>query len=134
MTPVFADTFFFLALINPRDAAHARAVAAANQRTGPLLTTAWSLTEVADALATTPDRHLAAKILADLNQEPRDIVVPASPDLFDRGWRLYLARPDKKWSLTDCISFVVMQERNVTEALTADHHFEQAGFISLLRA
>lgn len=97
-----------------------------------MLTTAWVLTEVADGLAATPDRHLIEKILADLNQEPRDIVVPASADLFDRGLQLYLARPDKQWSLTDCISFVVMEERNVTEALTADHHFEQAGFVALL--
>jgi predicted nucleic acid-binding protein len=95
MTPVFADTFFFLALINPRDAAHARAVAVVSGRTGPLLTTAWVLTEVADGLAATADRHLVQRILADLDQEPRDIVVPASPDLFDRGLRLYLARPDK---------------------------------------
>lgn len=92
MTPVFADTYFFLALINPRDAAHPSAVAAANSRRGPLLTTAWVLTEVADGLARTPDRHLVAKIVADLDQEPRDIVVPASQDLFDRGLRLYLAR------------------------------------------
>jgi uncharacterized protein len=134
MTIAFADTFFFLALINPRDAAHARAVAAAKIRTGPVLTTAWVLTEVADGLAATPDRHLLQKILANLDHEPRDIVVPASQDLFDQGLRLYLARPDKGWSLTDCISFVVMGERNVTEALTADHHFEQAGFVALLKA
>ncbi len=133
MTPVFADTYFFLALINPRDTAHPRAVAAANSRRGPLLTTAWVLTEVADGLARTPDRHLVAKIIADLDQEPRDIVVPASQDLFDRGLRLYLARSDKHWSLTDCISFVVMEEFHVQEALTADHHFEQAGFVPLLK-
>ena len=60
MTPVFADTFFFLALINPRDAAHARALAAAKAQTGPLITTARVLTEVADGLANTPDRHLLA--------------------------------------------------------------------------
>jgi uncharacterized protein len=99
-----------------------------------VLTTAWVLTEVADGLAATPDRHLLQKILANLDHEPRDIVVPASQDLFDQGLRLYLARPDKGWSLTDCISFVVMGERNVTEALTADHHFEQAGFVALLKA
>jgi hypothetical protein len=73
------------------------------------------------------------RILADLNREPPDLVVPASSELFDRGMSLYLARPDKKWSLTDCISFVVMEDRKVTEALTADHHFEQAGFVALLK-
>jgi uncharacterized protein len=133
MTPVFADTFFFLALINPRDGAHPAAVAAANRRQGPLLTTAWILTEVADGLAGTADRHLMHGILAGIDQEPHDMVVPASQELFERGLRLYIARPDKKWSLTDCISFVVMQEHNIVEALTADHHFEQAGFVALLK-
>src|SRR5439155_26181996 len=122
MTPVFADTFFFLALINRRDAAHAKAVAVATVQTRPLITTAWVLTELADGLATTPDRHLFQTILADLEQEPRATVVPPTQELFDRGVRLYVARPDKEWSLTDCISFLVMEERNITEALTADHH------------
>lgn len=133
MTPVFADTYFFLALINPRDSAHGAAVAAAHSRRGPLLTTAWVLTEVADGLARTADRHLVARIIADLDQEPRDIVVTPSQNLFDRGLRLYLARSDKHWSLTDCVSFAVMEEFHVKEALTADHHFEQAGFVALLK-
>jgi len=51
----------------------------------------------------------------------------------DRGLALYISRPDKDWSLTDCISFVVMKERGLTGALTADHHFEQAGFVALLK-
>jgi hypothetical protein len=51
----------------------------------------------------------------------------------DRGLALYAARPDKEWSLTDCVSFLVMQDHGVTEALTADHHFEQAGFVALLK-
>lgn len=85
MTPVFADTFFFLALVNPRDAAHAAAIAGAETRRDPLVTTAWVLTEVADGLARSTDRHLVPKIIADLNQEPRDIVVPASQELFERA-------------------------------------------------
>jgi predicted nucleic acid-binding protein len=52
--------------------------------------------------------------------------------LFDAGLELYSRRPDKEWSLTDCISFVVMEEHGLTEALTTDHHFEQAGFTALL--
>jgi uncharacterized protein len=85
MTPVFADTFFFLALINPRDAAHAKAVAIAGAQTSPLVTTAWVLTEIADGLAGTPDRHLFQAIVADLAQEPSATVVPATQDLFERG-------------------------------------------------
>ena len=54
-------------------------------------------------------------------------------DLFDAGVELYVRRPDKAWSLTDCISFVVMREHGMNEALTGDRHFEQAGFIALLK-
>jgi hypothetical protein len=58
--------------------------------------------------------------------------VPASEEVFERGLGLYRSRPDKEWSLTDCISFVVMQEQGIGEALTADRHFTQAGFVALL--
>jgi predicted nucleic acid-binding protein len=61
-------------------------------------------------------------------------IVPPDPDLFERGIDLFARRADKAWSLTDCISFVVMTERGLTEALTGDHHFEQAGFLALLRS
>ena len=57
---------------------------------------------------------------------------PPSAELFDRGCELYTSRSDKEWSLTDCISFVVMKERGLTDALTPDRHFEQAGFKVLL--
>lgn len=60
-------------------------------------------------------------------------IVPASRQLLDEGVALYESRPDKDWSLTDCISFVVMQRIGISEALTADHHFEQAGFLALLK-
>jgi len=61
------------------------------------------------------------------------LVVPASTELVKAGLDHYRRRPDKDWSLTDCISFVVMQREGITEALTADHHFEQAGFVALLK-
>jgi predicted nucleic acid-binding protein len=60
-------------------------------------------------------------------------LVYSSPQLFEKGLTLHGQRQDKEWSLTDCISFVVMEERGITQALTYDHHFEQAGFTALLR-
>lgn len=71
--------------------------------------------------------------LDGFRKSPKVEVTPATRELFESGWNLYAARPDKDWSLTDCISFVVMQERGITDALTGDHHFEQAGFKPLLR-
>jgi predicted nucleic acid-binding protein len=61
------------------------------------------------------------------------IIVETSGKLFRTGVAFYSRRPDKDWSLTDCISFVVMRDRGITEALTGDHHFEQAGFKALLK-
>ena len=72
-------------------------------------------------------------VIENLRSAEEIEVVPATADLFDRGFQYFTGRPDKDWSLTDCISFVVMHESGITEALTADHHFEQAGFVALLK-
>jgi predicted nucleic acid-binding protein len=132
MTPVFADTFFYLALLIRNDNAHARAVAASENRRGRFLTTEWILTEVADALCTPPHRQQFILLLEPLKADPDTEIVPAASPLFVRGAELYAHRPDESWSLTDCMSFVVMTEHGVTEALTGDRHFEQAGFRPLL--
>jgi uncharacterized protein len=132
MKSTFVDTFFYLALILEDDQYHARAVAASASRRGRFLTTAWVLTEVADALCEPPQRRLFTELLALLRSDPNTEIVAADEAVFDRGADLYAHRPDKAWSLTDCISFVVMTERGLTEALTGDHHFEQAGFRALL--
>ena len=133
MKAVFADTFYFLALLNPRDAAHARAVAATRKLQGQLITTAWVLTEFADAMSAPPNRSEFISTLDDLRKNPDVQVVPANDALFDEGVQLFANRLDKEWSLTDCISFVVMEQNGLTEALTGDHHFEQAGFVALLK-
>jgi len=132
MTQVFADTFYFLALVSPRDASHQKAWQFGERNDRPILTTSWILTEVADGLADTKNRRLARQLYMDLHRHATDQVVPPSQELFERGFELYESRPDKDWSLTDCISFVVMQDHGVREALTADRHFEQAGFVALL--
>jgi predicted nucleic acid-binding protein len=67
-----------------------------------------------------------------LHQDRRVEVIPFQPALMEAALSLYESGPDKSWSLTDCLSFIVMQERGLTDALTADHHFEQAGFRALL--
>ncbi len=129
----FVDSFYLLALFNPTDAAHDAAVSAAEEAFGTLVTTEWILAEVADALSSPKNRDACVDFLNDVRQSADVIVVPASHDWFESGWALYGARPDKDWSLTDCISFVVMKERGITDALTGDHHFEQAGFRAILK-
>ena len=133
MSPCFADTYYFLALLNARDEAHQAAVALAASLRRPIVTTTWILTELADGLAQTSGRAVFASFLDRLRSDPRTSIVATTDDVFERGVRLYAGRPDKGWSLTDCISFTVMTERGVTDALTADHHFEQAGFALLMK-
>lgn len=91
------------------------------------------LTEVADALNAPHQRGLASLLYETLQQDPRVTIVPPERVVYERGWALYRQRSDKTWSLTDCISFVVMNELSLREALTGDHHFEQAGFAALLK-
>lgn len=132
MTCVFADTFYFLALLNVKDAAHGKAVEFSKSQDAALLTTAWVLTELADGLADSSRRSAFQNVVEGLQSDPETIVVPPSQRLFEQGMDLYNARKDKLWSLTDCISFTVMERHGVQEALTGDRHFEQAGFRALL--
>ena len=73
-----------------------------------------------------------ADFLARVESDPEVRIATDSDGLYPRGLALYAARPDKEWSLTDCISFVVMADEGLSEALTGDHHFKQAGFTALL--
>jgi uncharacterized protein len=132
MRVIFADAYYYPALLKPRDSAHARAVAIGPTLSGRLVTTSYVLTEVADAFAAPPDRPRFLALLFALDADPNVTIVPASEDLFRRGVELYRQRPDKDWPLTDCITFLVMNEAGSSEALTGDHHFRQAGFQTLL--
>jgi hypothetical protein len=127
----FADTFYFMALLNRKDSSHAAAMEH-SQGPGRILTTEWVLTELADAMASQVKRQSFVDLYGLLRSDSQVEVIPSSPDLFSLGIDLYSARPDKDWSLTDCISFVAMQQRGITDVLTGDHHFEQAGFRPLL--
>ncbi len=133
MNPLFADTFYFLALLHENDAAHAQTLALSAKLSNPILTTVWVLTEVADALSAPNLRTNFLPLLEVLRTDPACTIVPPSQELFDQGVEVYAGRADKEWSLTDCISFEVMRRYGVTEALTGDRHFEQAGFAALLK-
>jgi uncharacterized protein len=132
MSRVFADAFYFVALLNRADQYHVQATHAASQLHGEVVTTEWVLTEVADALAESASRRSVVPFIRDLAQDPGVRIVRAANGWFERGLRLYEQRPDKDWPLTDCISFAVMAEEELTDVLTGDHHFEQAGFRVLL--
>jgi predicted nucleic acid-binding protein len=100
---------------------------------GRLITTEWVLVELADALASPEARSTAVAFLRAVRADPLFDVVDYAPRVYQAGFELFSNRSDKGWSLTDCISFGVMAERGLTEALTADHHFEQAGFRAVFK-
>ena len=132
MTPVFADTAFFVAFHNRRDALHQLAVQCAARLTAPILTTEFILIEVANFFKRPGDRGKFVALNSALRSDGSTIIVPASAELYARGLDLFASRADKQWSLVDCISFHVMKEHGLTDALAADDDFKQAGFRVLL--
>jgi predicted nucleic acid-binding protein len=133
MKTVFAETFYFLARLNASDQAHGKADAFTSGNVVRMVTTEWVLTELADGLPRSPrGRSAFLGTLADLQADADATIVPCDPALLAEGIWLYGQRLDKEWSLTDCTSFVVMTRAGITEALTGDKQFEQAGFMALL--
>lgn len=129
----FVDTFFVIAYINEEDEFHEQARALApvylQQR---LVTTEAILLEIGNGLA----RRFKADaigVIQDFKAADNVEIVNVTPGLFDRGFDLYRRFEDKQWGLVDCISFMVMRERGITDALTFDQHFTQAGFNALMR-
>jgi len=111
---------------------HAEAIKLSQSKKRQILTTEFVLVELANLFARVPDRPLFVEFVHYVRAHPNTTIVPVSSQLIERGFSLFSKRRDKEWSLTDCISFVVMEEHGVTEALTTDGDFEQAGFTPLL--
>lgn len=130
---ILADSNFFIALPRPHDRLNVRALKWSGTIREPIVTTEYILWECVNFLSRPIDRDKAHFIVERMKTASTCELILASPDLRDAGLRLHGARPDKAWSLTDCISFVVMKERSITRALTFDSHFEQAGFEALLQ-
>ena len=133
MTVTFVDTSFLLALVLKKDALHERARRCYSILQGDLITTEYVLTEFVDALARPSLRSIAIRTVSMLQSLPTIRIIAGSSDLWREGLTIFERRPDKKWSLTDCISFHVMERENVKDALTNDQDFVQAGFRALLR-
>lgn len=134
LAEAFLDAAYAIALSAPGDGFHAEALAERMEQDGTkIVTTRAVLLEIGNALGQQRYRTVAVALLEALEEDPNVEVVPLSEDLFARAFQLYRSRPDKEWGLIDCVSFIVMQERGLTAALTTDDHFWQAGFRVLLR-
>jgi predicted nucleic acid-binding protein len=132
MKRVFADTSYFLALVNPDDPQHGPAQRWSRRSRVELVVTEFVLIELGNSLSHGSDRTVFKQLLELLRTDAHVTIVPVSSEVLDRGLRLFAQRDDKQWSVTDCTSFQVMSGMGLTEALTADHHFRQAGFRVLL--
>lgn len=130
--PVFADTFYWIALLNPRDDWHRAALHYAQQHSNvPLITTDGILDEVFNNYASARGTLMRQKALAlytRIVREQNINIVVYTPELRQSGLSLYGQRSDKAYSVTDCISMVVMKQMDISEVLTHDRHFTQEGF------
>jgi predicted nucleic acid-binding protein len=133
MRTALADTSFFIAFLNQRDRHHARALDLMANFPGRIVATEWVLAELGNYLSVRSNRALFVPFVRDMPADARMEVVPAERRQFEAGCALYAARPDKEWSITDCTSMNLMGERGLTEVITCDHHFEQAGYSILLK-
>jgi predicted nucleic acid-binding protein len=132
----FLDTAYVYALVNTRDEWHTAALnwqEKLERERRKIVTTELVLVEIADGLASRRFRGQAVQIIAALQSSPYVEIIAMSSELLAHALAMYRQRSDKEWGMTDCVSFVVMRGRGLVEALTADDHFQQAGFRQLLR-
>jgi predicted nucleic acid-binding protein len=137
MKTVFADTGYWIAMVNPKDELHQKA-RTITRYLMPLriVTSEMVFTEVLNAFSAegTRFRRASVMLIEQSRSNPNIEIVPQTTELFASALELYDRRLDKGWSHTDCASFQIMQQQNIVEALAYDKHFEQAGFVALLRS
>lgn len=134
MNLVFADTSFYIALVRPDDENHQGSLEFDRHFGGQYLTSEFVLIELGNWLADPRNRGVFLEIARVLRSDPRTTILPATSEWVARGLTLYGQRLDKYWSFIDCVSFAMMRDQGLTDALTTDHHFTQAGFHTLLAA
>ena len=134
MKQIFADTGYWIGLVNPRDQMHKKVMKITQELSSVrLLTTEMVLVELLNSFSDSPFRRAVAGMVLKLRNDRNVRIVPQTSEQFERALRRYKHAADKSWSLTDCASFQVMEEEQMQGALTHDQHFAQAGFETLLR-
>jgi predicted nucleic acid-binding protein len=134
MRRIFADTSYWMALVNPRDQIHQKAISVSQQLSSEsLLTTEMVLAEVLNSFSDSLYREAVGRMVASLRRDQNLTIMPQTPAQFKSALQRYQQAADKSWSLTDCASFETMEAENIEAALTHDRHFVQAGFEALLR-
>jgi predicted nucleic acid-binding protein len=134
MKQIFADTSYWIGLVNPRDQIHQKVIKITQQLTSVrLLTTEMVLVEMLNSFSDSPFRRAVAGMVLKLRNDGNVRIVPQTSEQFESALRRYKQAADKSGSLTDCASFQVMEAEQIQAALTLDQHFAQAGFETLLR-
>jgi predicted nucleic acid-binding protein len=132
MAATFVDTDYLLALVNTSAKYQDRARITASVDTPPFVSTEAVLIEIGNSLSGLRRRTIAVATLTNLRPVTNVQIIPVDANSFERALDLFASRSDKEWSVTGCLSFVIMQEHGLTQVLTTDRHFEQAGFQNLL--
>ncbi len=133
---LFLDTSFSIGLVSLRNTIHKKSnewSQKIEELKIPVVTTQAVLLEIGNALSKSVFRQVEIGLLENFENDPNTIIVSLSDELYQKAFELFRNRTDKEWELVDCVSFVVMREREIEAALTADEHFVQAGFRALLR-
>lgn len=137
MRKIFVDTSYWIAVLNPTDSLHDFA----NNLTltlfpSKLVTSELILNELLNHYSGSGSRfrEITSNLIRQIQEDENMEVIPITSQIFTKAFQLYAQRQDKAWSHTDCSSFCIMEELGITEALTYDKHFEQAGFVALLRS
>ncbi len=135
MKPIFVDISGWIGLVNISDSLHESASSSyhSNYVDGCYFVThSGIMLEMGNSLSSVRLRTSALGLKQKLEKSERVEIVEIDQNLYQAGWNLFSERPDKEWGIVDCISFELMKRMDISEALTADRHFEQAGFIKLL--
>ncbi len=136
MMRVFIDTSYLIAILDPKDDRHEKAIKVSQSlENNQQVTSEMVLTELLNAFSTRGKflRQVSLNVLDSLISDPKVEIVSQSGELFEQACQYYKQRLDKEYSLTDCASMVIMRQRGIDKVLTHDHHFQQEGFKALLR-